>query len=724
MKILKKSLSVLACLAIIFTMIPFMATEAKATNLKITLDAGHGGHDPGATGARQWGGDDEKNYNLRQTLAAKERLEQYGVTVYLTRSDDTFVVLEDRPLVAYNNGSDAFISIHNNSFTSSSARGCVVFIPNNNYRPIKAKSLAIANAIMKRLMNDVGIPKNTDPYTNTSSSVTYPDGSAADHYRVIRYSKIYGGTITASMIVESCFQSNQSDVQSFLLNSEKVKQTGYAIADGIADYYGLSLQNYKNTVDVSASSSESKDGEAVVFNKTMNKGVDTSLSVSGWSLHSEGISSFQYQVGDGAWKTMAGSFRQDVANAYPSYENCNTLNAFLDTIDISSLPSGTSKVTVRGLTKKNNYYDVAVYNITMIPKPGTTYMSTEKTRFALNEPIKITAKGDAQNAWVGLFGVNENPGDVSSYYWFEMHSGEVTINDLFNDGTANSRASSITEGTYKLVAFVDAGYIIDPNVPQITITLTGKRHVALDNPSSTVSVAVGEAIFVSGWALHPDGLKGFEISIDGGASSAIANSPRSDIFSVYPDYATCCADVNGFAQNVATDSLLVGKHTAVVSAITKTGDKFVVETFEFTLTPAPYDGEITAVENSGVVIDRTGTSPVVLGIGDKLSIDEVVALFDGEYAITDENGEELTSDYVGSGCLIKLYYKGAYYDTATIIVDADLDGDGVASAKDIIRAKKFMNNNALDCYSQAADLDRDGNVTSSDLTLMSGVCIG
>ncbi len=729
MHISKKSIvSMLLCCSFMLAMLTFLApVKTEASNLIITLDPGHGGHDPGAVGARQWGGDDEKNYNLRQAFAAKERLEEYGVTVHMTRTDDTFVVLEERPYAASRDGSDAFISIHNNSYTSSTARGCVVFIPNKYGRPIYNKSLGIANAIMNRLMNDVGIPKNTNPYSvNESQGMTY-DGSYAsyncgsgpcDQYKVIRWSKIYGN-INAAMIVESCFQSNKSDVQSFLLNPAKVIETGKAIADGIADYYGLKLKTYHSCIDLSAT--ESKSGnETLAVAKTVTKGVDGAMSISGWSVHSEGISKYEYSIDGGSWQTLNSSFRQDVANAMPTYTNCKDINAFSAELEVPTLPAGQYPIRVRGCTKSGNYYDIAVYNMTVYPAAGSTYMRTEKDRYALNEPIKITAKGDAPGAWVGLFGVNDTPGTVSSYYWFEMHTGEVTINDLIKDGTKNDRPE-LTPGTYKLITFLDEGYAQDPNAPAKTITLLDKIEKNFDTPEGDPTVKKGESVHIQGWALHPESIKSFNLYIDGVNTMTLAPMQRQDVLNAYPQYATVCASLHGYVDDVPTGNLSIGKHTVVIKATTGVGDTFVCHTFTLTVDPAPYDGKITPV-NSSVTVDRTGKNPIVKGIDNKLDAATIEAMFDGDCRITKADGSAVDG-YVGSGCIIKLYYDGFAYDTAVIIIKADIDGDGLASGKDLIRAKKLMSNVSVDGYAEAADVNGDGIVNDADISIIASDCL-
>lgn len=75
----------------------------------VVIDAGHGGKDPGASveGYR------EKDIALGLTLALRDRLvEGGGIRVALTREDDRFLVLEERPEIARRMSADLFLSIH------------------------------------------------------------------------------------------------------------------------------------------------------------------------------------------------------------------------------------------------------------------------------------------------------------------------------------------------------------------------------------------------------------------------------------------------------------------------------------------------------------------------------------------------------------------------------------------------------------------------------------
>jgi N-acetylmuramoyl-L-alanine amidase len=78
----------------------------------VVIDAGHGGHDPGASGE----GFKEKTLALGLARALRDRLlEQGGIRVALTRDEDKFLVLEERAEVARRLGADLFLSIHADS---------------------------------------------------------------------------------------------------------------------------------------------------------------------------------------------------------------------------------------------------------------------------------------------------------------------------------------------------------------------------------------------------------------------------------------------------------------------------------------------------------------------------------------------------------------------------------------------------------------------------------
>ncbi|RYX86826.1 N-acetylmuramoyl-L-alanine amidase [bacterium] len=90
---------------------------------KIVLDAGHGGHDTGAQGARA----KEKDRALDLILRLANNLRARGADVLLTRATDNFISLQGRVDYANTRKADLFISIHNNASPSKSSNGTETF---------------------------------------------------------------------------------------------------------------------------------------------------------------------------------------------------------------------------------------------------------------------------------------------------------------------------------------------------------------------------------------------------------------------------------------------------------------------------------------------------------------------------------------------------------------------------------------------------------------------
>ena len=105
--------------------------------MKIIIDAGHGGKDPGAC----YFGKQEKDLNLTFSLLLAEVL-SYKHDVILTRKDDTFIPLDDR----IKNPGDIFISIHHNASGNPRAKGfeCWYY---KNARFAKKLGLELVNSV-------------------------------------------------------------------------------------------------------------------------------------------------------------------------------------------------------------------------------------------------------------------------------------------------------------------------------------------------------------------------------------------------------------------------------------------------------------------------------------------------------------------------------------------------------------------------------------------------
>lgn len=99
-------------------------TAPRRSTPLIVLDAGHGGHDPGASGA---GGEREKDVTLAAAQELSALLQERGFSVRLTRPDDSFVPLDQRVERARAWGADLFLSLHADAAGRASVGGASVY---------------------------------------------------------------------------------------------------------------------------------------------------------------------------------------------------------------------------------------------------------------------------------------------------------------------------------------------------------------------------------------------------------------------------------------------------------------------------------------------------------------------------------------------------------------------------------------------------------------------
>lgn len=96
---------------------PSNVSSVWAKDFVVVIDAGHGGHDPGAIGKIS----KEKNINLKVALKLGNLIKQNcnDVKVVYTRSKDVFIPLDRRAEIANNAKADLFISIHTNALANN-----------------------------------------------------------------------------------------------------------------------------------------------------------------------------------------------------------------------------------------------------------------------------------------------------------------------------------------------------------------------------------------------------------------------------------------------------------------------------------------------------------------------------------------------------------------------------------------------------------------------------
>lgn len=190
-------------------------SETKPQSGIVVLDPGHGGKDNGASGPS---GLHEKDVNLDVALKAGKLLEAKGIKVEYTRTDDTYVYLEDLSAMANRLNADLYVSIHSNSSVNTSANGTET----HTFTSVDYPELFLQQDERKRLaqlLQDNLIAKLQR--TNR--------GVKESNFSVLRNTKM------PAALVEMSFISNPTEEQ-LLASSEYRTLAAQAIANAISAY--------------------------------------------------------------------------------------------------------------------------------------------------------------------------------------------------------------------------------------------------------------------------------------------------------------------------------------------------------------------------------------------------------------------------------------------------------------------------------------------------------
>lgn len=181
--------------------------------MRIVIDAGHGGKDPGAEG----NGLREKDLNLSLALILSEKLTAMGHEPLLTRQDDTFWELAERVAAANDSGAAVFVSLHHDASENPGAHGATVFYhredPNEG-------ALAFAIHTAMRPIFDSGVKDR---------------GIGSANYAVLH------GTTMPSALIEGGFVTNIDDSLT-IQTAEYQDLLAKCIAEGI-DTWGAETVN-------------------------------------------------------------------------------------------------------------------------------------------------------------------------------------------------------------------------------------------------------------------------------------------------------------------------------------------------------------------------------------------------------------------------------------------------------------------------------------------------
>ena len=211
----------------------------------VTLDAGHGGREIGASHKFSDGTViQEKDLNLRVMLRVRDLLQQAGYQITVTRTTDSQVNSDRKDLtsdgqvslqddlqarvdVANRAGSDIFVSIHFNGMSDPNARGTYVFWDPD--RPFADRSKALAEIVDQALVKAMG-EAGYNPVDHGATRDTSVLGG--DHYYLLspKTSAVGRPSDMPAVIGEGLFLTNDDDA-----NAARKEAVIEAIARGYAE---------------------------------------------------------------------------------------------------------------------------------------------------------------------------------------------------------------------------------------------------------------------------------------------------------------------------------------------------------------------------------------------------------------------------------------------------------------------------------------------------------
>ncbi len=217
----------------------------------IVLDAGHGGHDPGAIGPN---GLQEKEVVLDVTRRLARMLETgLGIKVVLTRTGDYFVPLRERAAFANAQRADFFVSIHANAHRVLGSEGAETYFLSSEASDNEARQVAaLENGViqlespssrgrldvLKTILWDLAQSEFQEESSRLAETVQDSMTlSLGIPNRGIKQAGFYvlGGVAMPAILVEIGFVTNKKEERK-LLDSGYREQVARAIYAGLAEY--------------------------------------------------------------------------------------------------------------------------------------------------------------------------------------------------------------------------------------------------------------------------------------------------------------------------------------------------------------------------------------------------------------------------------------------------------------------------------------------------------
>lgn len=252
---------------------------------------------------------------------------------------------------------------------------------------------------------------------------------------------------------------------------------------------------------------------------------------------------------------------------------------------------------------------------------------------------------------------------------------------------------------YSFVNMVDTPNPGGTNVPTTLGTIS---------ESTTIDFGTTNTVSIGGWSVHNYTRSGYYYSVDGGPWQSAVNNYRSDVTNAYSSYTN--SPYNAYDVTVDMSVYGLGTHTINIRGQNTNGTAYPIASVAVTCTAN--DMSMTSDE---FAIGNTASGRTIRGIDKTTTISDLLSGVDGGSRIVDENGSPVSSGKLKTGYKVEYLAYNAVVDSAIIIVDGDVDCDGLITAKDVLRAKKYFASYASVAYPEALDCNGDGTSSASDI---------
>jgi N-acetylmuramoyl-L-alanine amidase/PKD repeat protein len=356
---------------------------ADSGQIKVFIDAGHGGKDPGATRFEL----KEKDANIDIALRLKNKLEANGFLVVMTRTSDVYYSLDDRVNMANSSGADIFLSIHNNAVFSEYAHGTETYWNPNGVEG----SSQFASLVQSNILQQTGRANR---------------GVKTANFRVIKY------TTMPAALVECAFVSNPTENN--LLKTADFRER---CANGLLNAIKAFSQGIdKSTGNYSQSSNETSSGFTIKIDEpTNNSKISSNFNISGWSADLKNHPAIELkkvelykgpEMNESNLLGTLSSFEDDTQGSAGVLSSGWSLP-----VDIEKLDEGENIIYVYSYDKDNNY-SVANVKVNII-NDGSVETNLNPTA---NPGGPYSAVVREELSFDGS-GSTDSDGDITEYNW-------------------------------------------------------------------------------------------------------------------------------------------------------------------------------------------------------------------------------------------------------------------------------------------------------------------